>query len=86
MSATFTLGSSPADPTTVTFLMRPLGGTVTTYVYGVNAQVVKDAVGKYHVDAIINASGAWLYRFEGGGTGIGETLEQSFTVAPSAFY
>lgn len=58
------------DPTTVGFkVRRPDTGAVTTYVYGTDAQLVKDSVGNYHVDVSADATGEWPYRFYSTGTG-----------------
>lgn len=59
------------DPTTVTFYTIDPNGTVTTYVYGVDPEVIKDSVGHYHADVTLDVSGDWYYRWEGTGTYIG---------------
>lgn len=67
-SAVFTndLGAA-VDPSTVTFRLRTPAGTVTSYAYGTDAQLVKDATGNYHVDLSASQAGRWTYRFEGTG-------------------
>lgn len=51
-----------ADPTTITFKFKVgKNGTITTYVYGVNAELVKDSVGNYHVDLAIDTDSITYY-------------------------
>lgn len=40
----------PADPERVAFVFGPEGGTQTTWIYGTDDELVKDAVSKYHAD------------------------------------
>jgi len=58
-----------ADPTTVRGMFRTPAGTWTTYVYGTDAQLVKDNTGDYHFIIYIpnaaTSAGEWVYRFEG---------------------
>jgi hypothetical protein len=56
--------SSLADPTTVTFWLREPDGYVMGYVYGVDAELVRDSLGTYHVDWDITAPGVHHWRFE----------------------
>lgn len=67
-----------SDPTTLTFTMTEPDGTVTTYVYGTDTQLVRDSVGNYHVDWVITKVGAHVWKFDGTGTA---TLDE-----PSEFY
>lgn len=53
------------DPGTVTFKLKSPGGTVTTYVYGTDAQVVKTGTGTYYVDALPTLEGRYSYRWAG---------------------
>lgn len=84
LSVTFTVGTTPTDPTTITAKVRNAAGTVTTYTYAA-AQITKDSTGVYHLDITVNLSGTWVYRFEGTGTCIA-AIEQILYVEPSAFY
>lgn len=72
------------DPMNVYFSVKNPVGITTTYTYGVDTQLVKDATGKYHVDVNANLVGAWFYRFYSDGTGQAAD-ESSFRVAPSEF-
>ena len=68
----------------VAFKIKSLSGETISYEYGQDAELVKDDVGKYHVDISITASGKWYYRFFS--TGIGHAAgETSFQVRKSAF-
>jgi len=67
------------DPTAVLFRFKKPDGTTTTYTYGADAELVKDAVGRYHVDVDADAEGVWAYRFESTGTGQAAG-EEAFTV------
>jgi hypothetical protein len=66
-TATFQVGSTATDPSTITAIVRPPSGSSATYVYGTDAELVKDSTGVYHVDIDVNAAGRWVYRFAGSG-------------------
>lgn len=72
------------DPAAVFFKVKDPNGTVTTYTYGVDAALVKSAVGTYYVDVNANVAGTWYYRFYSTGSGQAAD-ENSFTVATSQF-
>ncbi len=55
------------DPTAVTFEVRLPSGAVTTYTYGVDTAVVKDAVGVYHLAQVLDAADVWHVRVAGTG-------------------
>jgi hypothetical protein len=75
--------ASPADPGGVSVKFQQPDGAITTYVYGADIAVVKDATGEYHLDVIVNLSGVWKYKWFG--TGLVQTAEGGqFTVKPSA--
>jgi hypothetical protein len=83
-SAPFTNTAGTAiDPTAVFFKAKdPEGTAVGPYTYGVDAALVKDSTGNYHVDLDASKPGTWYYRFYSTGTGQA-SAEGSFTVAPS---
>jgi hypothetical protein len=56
------------DPTAVTFAWRIGDGTVTTYTNGVDAELVKDDTGDYHVDLTLATAGVYYVRWLGTGT------------------
>lgn len=73
------------DPTTVKFRIRKPDRSIDFYTYGVDAEVIKDSTGNYHMDILIDQSGTWYYRMEGITTnrGAGET---SLIIRRSKFY
>lgn len=90
LKVTITDGSgTAADPGALTFKARQPDGTVTTYVYGTDAQLVKASTGIYYVDwpvpKTVAAEGAWFYRYEATGANAG-AIESSFRVRDSPFY
>ncbi len=85
ISATFQdANGTDMDPTTITVKHKKPDGTVITWVYGTDTEVVKDAVGKYHADITLDQSGTWLYRFEGTGSVVAAG-EEVFHVRKSLF-
>lgn len=85
VSGTFTNSAgTAADPTGVLFKYMNPEGTSIALVYGVDAALVKDSTGNYHIDVDANQTGTWRWRFYA--TGTGQTAEEgSFTVDESAF-
>lgn len=67
---------TPQDPTAVFFKFKTPGGTITLYTYGVEAELVKDSAGNYHIDIDASEVGTWAYRFYsiGDGKAAGEKL------------
>lgn len=60
------------DPTTIKVEVEgPTGAVVNTYVYGVDNALVRDALGKYHVDITPTAWGAWKVKWISTGVGAG---------------
>lgn len=68
------------DPTVVKFRFKSPDGTTTTYTHGVDAELVRDDTGRYHVDVDVDAAGVWWYRFYSTGTGQAAG-EDAFTAA-----
>lgn len=80
----FTAGGGFVDPGALSFKVRKPDGTVTTYVYGVDAQLVRESQGVYEVDVVADEEGTWQYRFEG--TGASQSAsEGEFYVKRTAF-
>jgi RPA family protein len=70
VTGTFTNAAGTAiDPTMVKFQVLNPAGTTTTYTYGVDAALVKSAVGVYYVDISADVTGIYYYRFYSTGTG-----------------
>lgn len=83
----------PYDPPKVRYKRRVPAGTITTYVYGTDVQLVKVAVGEYYVLEVfpLNTSyiGKWNIRFEGLESDLTTPQaedEYEFTVTGSIFY
>lgn len=56
------------DPTSVTFKFKSPDGVITTYVYGVDSQLVRESTGIYYCDIDLLQSGNYIYRFNSSGT------------------
>ncbi len=68
-TAAFTTpNGTPVEPASVTFRMRKPDGTTTVYIYGTDAELLRDDVGEYRVDFPATLAGRYHYRFESGGT------------------
>ena len=84
MAAAFTSGGVAFDPTAVVFKLKLPSGTIVTYTYGTDAELVKDSTGNYHVDYKVTIKGAYHYYFDGTGA-IEAAEEDSFFVNESNF-
>lgn len=78
-------GTANLDPTAVFAQVRNPAGSVTTYEYGVDAEVNKSAVGVYYIDVNLNIAGTWYYRFYSTGTGQAVAADQSLVAHESIF-
>jgi len=84
-SAAFTYGGAAVDPTTVTFqIRRQPANPITTYVYGVDVELVKASTGNYYVNYAPDHVGEWCYRFAGTTTYI-SAAEKTFRIRSSCF-
>ena len=69
-TGTFTDSDGNAqDPTAVLFAFTTPAGVLTTYTYGVDAELIKSATGVYYADLAITESRTWRYRLYATGTG-----------------
>jgi len=73
------------DPSTITFKFKDPASTITTYIYGTDAELVKSATGVYYVDLILSQEGEYHYRFEGTGS-IHAADEVTFRAQQSEFF
>lgn len=53
-----------SDPSALRLKVKSPAGTLTTYVFGVAAELVKDSIGNYHANILMNEVGKWAYRWE----------------------
>ncbi len=85
VSAWFAAAAGGAtDPAVVKCQHKNPAGTTVTLTYGVDAALVKDSVGNYHVDIDASIEGAWYVRWYSTGTGQAAG-ESQFLVVTSAF-
>ncbi len=80
LTSTFrNINSVLTTPTTVTFVLKEPDETKTTYISGVNAEIVTESEGVLHVDWSITQEGVHNYEFKG--VGLVDTAEEgSFRV------
>lgn len=85
-TAVFTNATSGAalNPSQVFAEIRKPDRTVTTYEYGVDAELVRSSTGHFYVDVDVDIAGRWYYRFYSTGTGKA-AHEGAFTVRESQF-
>lgn len=53
-----------ADPGALRLKVKAPAGALATYTFGAGAEIVKDAVGRYHADILLPTGGLWVYRWE----------------------
>lgn len=104
MSNTYKLGTSvkvegaftdedgdDLDPTTVTAMVKAPDGVEASYVYGVDAVVIKDSIGHYHmwIETALGGAGTYAYRWKGETDASPDPIdvanEDEFEVEESAF-
>lgn len=85
-SGAFTNSTTAAvtDPTVVKFSFLDPNQATTTYTYGIDAQLMKDSTGNYHVDVDADIVGVYHWRLYSTGTGKA-AAEDKFRVRHSAF-
>lgn len=74
------------DPATITFKVQSPSGTTTSYVYGTDAEIIKQDTGDYHIDYVPDESGRWHYRWSSTGSGTSIAMEGTFVVQGSVFF
>jgi uncharacterized protein YfaS (alpha-2-macroglobulin family) len=84
LTANFQTGGVDVDPTAVYCQVMNPAGSVVTYAYGTDEELVKDNAGDYHLEVNANQAGRWRYRWYSTGTGQAAD-EGSFYVANSRF-
>lgn len=85
VQTTFTDGDDVAtDPDNVFFKFTDPSNNTASYTYGVDAELVKDSTGVYHVDIDCDESGEWRWKFYSTGNGQAAD-EDSFIIDQSWF-
>ena len=79
VQVSFTQSGNFADPDGVNLRFRPPRQHRTTWIYGIDAAIVKDSTGVYHADLDTTPAvpGVWRYHWEGDGA----VASWQFTVA-----
>lgn len=63
---TFTRADVAFDPSTVRFTLKKPSEIVTTYIYGVDAEVVRESTGVYYLEPHLDEPGRWEGRVDDG--------------------
>jgi hypothetical protein len=53
-----------ADPDVLRLRVNPPAGAVTQYTYGQAAEIVREGLGLYRADILLNAAGIWAWKWE----------------------
>lgn len=72
------------DPDTLIFKIKLPDGTVTTYTYGTDVELVRDSIGVFHVYWDVETAGGYWWRFAASGN-VGAAEEAYFSVQSSRF-
>lgn len=51
------------DPTVLTLALKSPSGAVTNYAYNTDAEIIRDAAGKFHADVFLGAAGQWHWKW-----------------------
>lgn len=85
-TGTFTnAAGTVTDPAAVLAQYRDPSSNTASLTYGVDAALVKDSTGVYHVDIDADEVGWWHYRFYSTGSGQAASAPVAFYVAASSF-
>jgi hypothetical protein len=84
LTGTFEVGGVVTDPTTITFEIKTPSDVITTHIFGVDPNLIRDGVGVYHLDVTITEKGNWWYRMYGTGSCIA-SVENTFVGISSQF-
>ena len=83
LTATFRVGSTNTDPTTVSCTVKTPSGVTTVHTFGSSA-IVHSATGAYYLDQACSEDGTWRVLWTG--TGAAPAVEvKTFTVGPTGF-
>lgn len=73
---------TPTDPTTVTFVRKEPDDTITTYVFGVDAEVTQLATGIFACTVTVTQAGQERWRYEG--TGVCEAAAEHLFIVDAS--
>jgi hypothetical protein len=59
-----TAAGAAADPGALRLKVKSPTGALSEYVYGTAAEVVRDGLGAFHADILLDAPGYWYWRWE----------------------
>lgn len=81
--ATFTISGSYVDPTYVSFYFRDTVGTITEYIYGVDAEVVRTSTGSYYFNYHVPAYGQYYSSWYASGSVYGKEENMFYVRRPN---
>jgi hypothetical protein len=82
VEGTFAQNGIAVDPTTVSVVLRRPDGIKRTYVYGTDAEVIRQATGIYYLEYPTVLAGQHWYRWSSTGNGA-SAGEKAFVIEPS---
>lgn len=80
LTVTIYVGQALTDPASLTFRFRTPAGVETTYIFGVDAQIVHDTAGVFHADLLLDQAGPWTYQWQS--TSPAQTQGDTLLVGP----
>lgn len=83
-TSAFAASGTNVNPEAIMFKVKTPSGVVTTYTYGTDTALVRDATGVYHVDVSATEAGEYVYRFWS--TGIGQAAAEGQFVVKSTLF
>lgn len=72
------------DPSGVSFMIMYPDTSRVSYVYSTDLQLIRDSIGKYHLNFPLTVSGVFTYQCKGTGSAMA-VIERKFKVLPSVF-
>jgi len=66
-----TLAGADVDPDNVSCTVRHPNGKKVVYTYGTDMELIKDDIGRYHIDLLLDSAKLWYIFWEASGTYFG---------------
>ena len=85
LRASWLLSSVAIDPDTITVRIIDPVGTLTSFVYLTDSEVVRDSTGVFRYDLSLTVEGIYYYRFEGVGPGVNSSFDGKLECSRSSF-